>query len=300
MFERYTERARRSIFFARYEASQYGSEYIEPEHLLLGILREDRTIQTTLPEGAWQQIQGAVAATHAHREKISTSVDLPLSAPTKRALGLGAEEAGLLRHQEIDSDHLLLGLLRLTPSVAVELLQPHGIGYESVKAQAGTRRTPSPQPQPEATPEPVHPLGAFVSEASKHLEWLRESDAAGKLKFGPYTRHEAIGHLVDYATAHHQWIARAMVEPRVVAAGYPAEDRVAAQNYAKVSWRRLVRTWTGLNHLLAHVIAQVPAEKLQTPCRIGVDGDVPLATLIERYVAYTQDMVARILTRGDS
>ncbi len=36
MFERYTEKARRVIFFARYEASQFGSPYIETEHLLLG------------------------------------------------------------------------------------------------------------------------------------------------------------------------------------------------------------------------------------------------------------------------
>jgi ATP-dependent Clp protease ATP-binding subunit ClpC len=41
MFERYTEKARRVIFFARYEASQFGSPYIETEHLLLGLLRED-------------------------------------------------------------------------------------------------------------------------------------------------------------------------------------------------------------------------------------------------------------------
>jgi hypothetical protein len=37
MFERYTEKARRVIFFARYEASNYGSHYIESEHLLLGL-----------------------------------------------------------------------------------------------------------------------------------------------------------------------------------------------------------------------------------------------------------------------
>jgi ATP-dependent Clp protease ATP-binding subunit ClpA len=41
MFERYTEKARRVIFFARYEASQFGSPYIETEHLLLGLLREE-------------------------------------------------------------------------------------------------------------------------------------------------------------------------------------------------------------------------------------------------------------------
>ena len=42
MFERYTEKARRVIFFARYEASQFGSPYIESEHLLLGLIREDK------------------------------------------------------------------------------------------------------------------------------------------------------------------------------------------------------------------------------------------------------------------
>ena len=42
MFERYTEKARRVIFFARYEASQYGSPSIETEHLLLGLMREDK------------------------------------------------------------------------------------------------------------------------------------------------------------------------------------------------------------------------------------------------------------------
>jgi ATP-dependent Clp protease ATP-binding subunit ClpC len=44
MFERYTERARRVIFFARYEVSNYGIRHIETEHLLLGLLREDREL----------------------------------------------------------------------------------------------------------------------------------------------------------------------------------------------------------------------------------------------------------------
>jgi ATP-dependent Clp protease ATP-binding subunit ClpC len=45
MFERYTPKARRAIFFARYEASQYGSPYIESEHLLLGVMREDSAVR---------------------------------------------------------------------------------------------------------------------------------------------------------------------------------------------------------------------------------------------------------------
>ena len=46
MFEKYTEKARRVIFFARYEASQFGSPTIEAEHLLLGLIREDKNLTT--------------------------------------------------------------------------------------------------------------------------------------------------------------------------------------------------------------------------------------------------------------
>jgi ATP-dependent Clp protease ATP-binding subunit ClpC len=48
MFERYTEKARRVIFFARYEASQFGSPHIETEHILLGLLREDKALRRRL------------------------------------------------------------------------------------------------------------------------------------------------------------------------------------------------------------------------------------------------------------
>ena len=48
MFERYTERARRVLFFARYEASQIGTPSIEPAHILLGILREGRGLIPTI------------------------------------------------------------------------------------------------------------------------------------------------------------------------------------------------------------------------------------------------------------
>lgn len=48
MFERYTEKARRAIFFARFETSRFGSPYIETEHLLLGLLREDKALANRL------------------------------------------------------------------------------------------------------------------------------------------------------------------------------------------------------------------------------------------------------------
>ena len=59
MFERYTEKARRVIFFGRYEASQFGSPYIESEHILLGILREDKAMTRRLlqPHGSVETIR---------------------------------------------------------------------------------------------------------------------------------------------------------------------------------------------------------------------------------------------------
>ena len=69
MFERYTEGARRTIFFARYEASQIGSAYIETEHLLLGLLREDKALfHRLLPDlDLRQSPQGRIAAFVAKR-----------------------------------------------------------------------------------------------------------------------------------------------------------------------------------------------------------------------------------------
>ena len=86
MFERYTEKARRVIFFARYEASQFGSPLIETEHLLLGLLRESKGILKLLPRAETESIRKEIEAAAKIHEKISTSVDLPLSDENKQCL----------------------------------------------------------------------------------------------------------------------------------------------------------------------------------------------------------------------
>jgi len=95
MFERYTEKARRVIFFARYEASQFGSPCIETEHLLLGLLREDKALANRFlrSSASVESIRKQIEAHTTMREKVSTSVDLPLSHECKRVLAYGAEEA---------------------------------------------------------------------------------------------------------------------------------------------------------------------------------------------------------------
>src|SRR5947209_593146 len=138
MFERYTEKARRVIFFARYEASQFGAPAIEPEHLLLGLMREDKTLtarflaraQTSL-EAIRKEIEGRAPL----REKISTSVELPLAPETKRVLAYAHEESDRLQHRHIGTEHLLLGLLREERSMAAEILYERGLRLNAVREE---------------------------------------------------------------------------------------------------------------------------------------------------------------------
>src|SRR5947208_15499813 len=81
MFERYTERARRVIFFGRQEASNFGSMTIETEHLLLGLIREDRNVaeRFTHDKTAWTNIHDGVTKRVTKKPELSTSIDMPLS-----------------------------------------------------------------------------------------------------------------------------------------------------------------------------------------------------------------------------
>src|SRR5579864_5267208 len=107
MFERYTEKARRVIFFARYEASQFGSPYIETEHILLGLLRENRAlVARVLPSINYNSARDQIGANSPIAQKTSVSVDLPVSNESKRVLAYAAEEAERLGHRHIGSEHL--------------------------------------------------------------------------------------------------------------------------------------------------------------------------------------------------
>src|SRR5215831_12498724 len=124
MFERYTERARRVIFFARYEASQFGSTTIETEHLLLGLIREDKNLTNRFlrNHSSIESIRKEIEGRTTIREKVSTSIDLPLSNECKRILAYSAEEAERLNHRHIGIAHLLLGILREEKCVAAQAL----------------------------------------------------------------------------------------------------------------------------------------------------------------------------------
>ena len=125
MFERYTENARRVIFHARYEASQFGSPYIETEHLLLGAIRDKSLVHQLFRKqpAAIAEIRNKIESVTVVRERISTSVDLPLSNECMRILAYAAEEAERAADRHIGTEHLLAGMLREEGCFAANLLQ---------------------------------------------------------------------------------------------------------------------------------------------------------------------------------
>jgi ATP-dependent Clp protease ATP-binding subunit ClpA len=166
MFERYTEKARRVIFFSRYEASQFGAQAIQAEHILLGFLREDHMLSACVfgnARSAAEAIRKEIEAAHGMHEKISASVDLPLSLSAKRVLSLAADESEKLGHRHIGTEHLLLGLLKETDSLASRALIARGVTEEKIAACINQ------QLQPTAEGE----TGGIVGEvSSSHIDPL--------------------------------------------------------------------------------------------------------------------------------
>src|SRR5215467_7626537 len=213
MFERYTEKARRTIFFARYEASQFGCSLIETEHLLLGLLREDKALANRLlrshagVESIRKQIEGHTVP----GQKVSTSVDLPLSHDCKRVLAYGAEEAQRLNHKHIDTEHLLLGLLLEEKCFAAQLLGERGLTLDSVRHQV----------QQSAPPIAEDASGFFA----RLDQWLAEREARG----GIYT-------------VKQERVANRSTQSAIYAADRPqenekGEDIAAAEKLAQIQKR---------------------------------------------------------------
>lgn len=146
MFERYTESARRLIFFSRYEAAQLGSPYIETEHILLGCFRDLKPLLARFAPGLTrEQVERAIAATAPPVSALASTADLPLSDASKRVLAYAADEAGRLRSRTIIPEHLFVGLLREREHRAAQILSEAGVTLESAREKLpppGNERAP--------------------------------------------------------------------------------------------------------------------------------------------------------------
>jgi ATP-dependent Clp protease ATP-binding subunit ClpC len=139
MFERYTEAARRVIFFGRYEASEFGCEQIEADFLLLGIARENPDLSMQWLGANYAELRETIARLYTRDQPIATNVDLPLSSASKKALAYAGEEADRLRDRHIGTEHLFLGLLR-EGCTATKMLKAHHQDLKTVRKETSKDR----------------------------------------------------------------------------------------------------------------------------------------------------------------
>jgi ATP-dependent Clp protease ATP-binding subunit ClpC len=138
MFERYTESARRALFFSRFEASQLGERTITAEVLLLGVLRDGKGVAGQILREADLSFDGLareLGAGKSDHEKFPTSVEIPFDPATHEILHLAMAEADELGHGYIGPEHLVLASLRHGQTTAAAILARHGLKYESTRAE---------------------------------------------------------------------------------------------------------------------------------------------------------------------
>lgn len=133
MFERYTENAKRVIFFARVEAGNSGSHEIDTEHLLLGLLQVAKGILSWAPRLTADEVKASIDKQTLHLPRIATSVDLPLTTSARQALVHATEEADGLGHKHIGTEHLFLGILQVKECFASRLLQEGGANATTMR-----------------------------------------------------------------------------------------------------------------------------------------------------------------------
>jgi len=136
MFERHTERARRVLFFARYEAGRAGSPAVEPEHLLLALIREGTGLSARIFERARvspDEVRRTIESRTTRRAATSSGEDLPLSASMNQVLEFAAQESDRLLHNYVGTEHLLLGVFREQRSLAASILAERGLQINQVR-----------------------------------------------------------------------------------------------------------------------------------------------------------------------
>lgn len=203
MFERYTEKARRVIFFARYEASHYGSQSIETEHLLLGLLREEKSVHLWVPKAQPEIIRQQIDSALEKRKSILTSVGLPLGQSSKLVLKYAAEEADRLTDKHIGTEHLVLGLIREKNCFAAKLLTKQGANLDKLRKNIEKRKD---LPEQSSRSYPV-PRGIPVFAESGTIEIHGSPRSAQDV-------HEAVKRCRQYRWSQRTWTAGDVVIER--------------------------------------------------------------------------------------
>ncbi len=136
MYERFTDRARKVMQFANQEAQRLNHEFIAPEHILLGIVKEGTGVAANVLKNLdidLGKIRMEVEKIVQAGPNILTMGKLPMTDRGKKVIECAIQEARTLENNYVGSEHVLLGLLRDAESVAGIVLTNLGVKIEAIR-----------------------------------------------------------------------------------------------------------------------------------------------------------------------
>jgi len=135
-FDRFNDRAKRTLALAQDEAIRFNHNYIGPEHLLLGLIREGEGVAGRVLTGLGiplSKVRVEVERIIGRGESTSSPSEITLTPRTKKVIELAIDESEKLGHHDVRTEHLLLGLIRDDGSIACEILKSQGTTLERIR-----------------------------------------------------------------------------------------------------------------------------------------------------------------------
>jgi hypothetical protein len=129
-------------------------------------------------------------------------------------------------------------------------------------------------------------LLSLVEATEPRLRKISDRGSIQPILPSGWSRKQVIAHLIDSASNNHQRFVRAALQTSLDFPGYDQSGSVRVQAVQGADWKLLVSLWAAYNRYLSHVIAQLPASKLKTACRIGSSDAVTLEFLVTDYVKH--------------
>jgi ATP-dependent Clp protease ATP-binding subunit ClpC len=145
-FEKFSEPARKVFSLAQDEAQRFHHNYIGTEHLLLGLVREGEGVAAKVLTSSGLEltrVRSAVEAIIGRGDRLVIG-EIGLTPRLKKVLELAVEEARQLSHDRVDTEHLLLGLIREGEGVAAGIITKGGVALDSVRARVMDTLRPGP------------------------------------------------------------------------------------------------------------------------------------------------------------
>lgn len=137
-------------------------------------------------------------------------------------------------------------------------------------------------------------LLSVINSAEPRLRAISAEESSKPVLKGGWSRKQVLGHLIDSASNNHQRFVRACLAPSLDFPSYDQNGNTRIQAPEEVDWPLLICLWADYNRYLAHIIARLPDDKLDTICRIGSGKPVTLEFLASDYVTHLLHHLSQI------